>query len=114
VRVPVLFRPYSRTGFKPAFTTVFYDARLIHFSPPNQSDHTRLAVNVSFVPKEAPLVHSFRSGESTIDLLAIDPSFFTHHVIGEVPKGEKFDEVPFRFEILYPEFEGSNGISREP
>ena len=83
---------------------VFYDARLIHFSPRNQTDHTRLAVNVSFVPKEAPLVHSFRSDESTIDLLAIDSSFFTNHVIGEIPKGEKVGEVPFRFEILYPGF----------
>jgi hypothetical protein len=59
-------------------------------------------------------VHGYRTSESTIDLLAIDSSFFTHHVIGEVPKGKKLDEVPFRFEILYPEFEDSNVLSRQP
>lgn len=91
---------------------VFYDARLIHFSPLNQTDHARLAINVSFVPKEAPLVHSFRSSEHTIDLLAIDNSFYTTHVMGEIPEGKKIDEVPFGFEILYPEFEDLKEGSR--
>lgn len=84
---------------------VIYDTRLVHYSPDNLTDRPRLAVNVSLAPAEAPLIHSYRSSLATIDLLEVDPSFFVSHPTGSRPTGKKVGEIPYSFEIRYPELQ---------
>lgn len=86
---------------------VFYDARTVHYSHPNHSAEVRVAFNVSLIPAETKPVHSYRTSNDTIELLEIEESFFTEHKMGASPDGIKIDEVPFLFEILYPEHEAS-------
>ena len=81
---------------------VLYDTRTVHFSPPNESTTTRVAINVTLAPQEAPLLHHYRSDEKTVELIGIDETFFTDHPIDTRPTGEVLATVPYRFEITYP------------
>lgn len=80
---------------------VFYDTRTVHFSPPNRSEETRVAINITVAPTGAKLVHQYRADEENVELIQIDETFFTDHPIGQRPRGAVLDHLPYRFDVLY-------------
>lgn len=57
---------------------LIFDNRLIHASPPNLSNQTRIAVGVGITQKEAQLKHFFQNSQSgKLEEYNVDESFFT-------------------------------------
>lgn len=54
---------------------IIYDHKLIHGSPPNLSDHARLAINLALLPKEVQALHYFYENGS-ITTYQVPDSFF--------------------------------------
>jgi hypothetical protein len=57
---------------------LIFDNRLIHASPPNLSDQTRIAVGVGITQKEAQLKHFYQNSQSgKLEEYDVDESFYT-------------------------------------
>lgn len=52
------------------------DARLLHGSPPNRSEHARAAVAGVMAPRGAELCHAVGVGDETVDILRVDGRFY--------------------------------------
>ena len=74
---------------------IIYDHRLLHFSLSNNSGLIRPAVNLSLVPKHAPLIHyTVPEGESGVHLYEIDHlDFFIHYDNFKIPERGKLIRV---------------------
>ncbi len=68
---------------------LLYDGRLVHGSPPNQSDRVRVAASCICVPCEAPLQHWIRVSPEEIEGFAVSDAFFHDYQLFERPR-----EVP--------------------
>jgi hypothetical protein len=56
---------------------VLYHHGLLHFSPPNKTNHTRPAINLTVVPKEADCIHyCIPEGASEIEMYAVEGTDF--------------------------------------
>ena len=56
---------------------VLYHHGLLHFSPPNKTNHTRPAINLTVVPKEADCIHyCIPEGASEIEMYAVNGTNF--------------------------------------
>ena len=55
---------------------VVLDARVVHGSPPNESDQIRTAVTGVVVPRGEDVVHVRVDGEGSVEILAADASFY--------------------------------------
>lgn len=66
---------------------VFYDHRLLHYSPANKSDQIRPAINVVFTPKEASVFHYIQNDKPTeiTQYEVTDFAFFTEYEHFEQP-----------------------------
>lgn len=63
---------------------VIFDERLIHGSFDNHSLNNRLAVSNVMVPKEAPILHFFKSETGdTIQKMKVEPDFFTRYALND-------------------------------
>lgn len=51
---------------------VFFDHRLVHFSPPNRTQQTRVAVGHVLVSKEAPLRHYYKKNKDSDSIFVQD------------------------------------------
>ena len=62
---------------------IIYDHKLIHGSPPNLSDHARLAINLALLPREVQALHYFyENGEITT--YQVPDSFFNECLTHEL------------------------------
>ncbi len=72
---------------------IIYDNRVLHGTPPNRSDHTRVVAYINAIPVGSQPIHYHRDPEGTVTGYRVDPAFFHTFTIGEVPVGESFDNV---------------------
>jgi hypothetical protein len=74
---------------------VIYNHRLLHFSPPNNSDETRLAVNLSLVPEGARVIHyTVPEGQEKIHKFEVDGfDFFIQYDNFQMPEKGKLVET---------------------
>lgn len=75
---------------------LIYDNRLIHGTPPNTSQHDRLAAGLVMIPNEATPIHVYTPLEKMHDedvaVYEVDENFYFDHDIRERPVGYKFIE----------------------
>jgi len=74
---------------------LIYDHRMIHASPPNTTNQTRIAVATLTVPQDVQLVHFFQNPETNkIEKYQIEDDFFLHYTYGmnKLPENAKFLE----------------------
>ena len=70
-----------------------YDIRLLHGTPANRSDRTRVVASLYAIPEGATPVHYHRRSDGTVAGYRVPPDFCTTHVIGTDPAGERFVEI---------------------
>jgi len=73
---------------------IIYENRLLHGTPPNRSDKTRVVSYLSAMPAGATRVHYFRRDDGTVEGSRVGDDFFVDFNIGERPKGDVFVEIP--------------------
>jgi ectoine hydroxylase-related dioxygenase (phytanoyl-CoA dioxygenase family) len=69
---------------------LLFDSRMIHGSPPNQSDKIRPAIVSGWIPEEAtPIVYMSYDGvpDGQLELFETTPEFYANVIINERPKG---------------------------
>lgn len=82
----ILKEQYSEALYLKAGEAVCWNHKLAHYSPPNLTDIPRVAVTVIVVPKEAELLHFFKSDfDNILQKYKIDKDFFLDYKIGESP-----------------------------
>jgi len=84
---PILRERYTRAVPMQAGQAMFYDGALLHSSRTNESPRRRVAVGAVLVPEEAQIVHCFRHSPTSVEVFAVDESFFWRHVPGTQPEG---------------------------
>lgn len=68
---------------------LFFDQRLWHFSPPNQSKENRIAVGMVQIPEEAKLIHYYnRNGLDEVELFEGDDNMLLDFCFGDEPKNK--------------------------
>ena len=70
-----------------------HDHRTLHCSPPNQTQHRRLATAIAMVPSEAQAIHYFRNPENgRVEVYEVDSEFFMKYTYGlnRIPVGTRF------------------------
>ena len=82
---------------------LFYDHRMVHYSPPNMSEGTRVAVLLGIVPAEAPLRHYYRTPAGEVEVFAIPDDYFAHCVYRERPDAPMLGTVPYECRCTYPD-----------
>lgn len=71
---------------------VVWEHHLLHYSPPNLSEDTRIAVTAIIVPKDIPVYHYFKNEEKKLlEQFEIEPDFYFNYKIGKRP--EKFAKL---------------------
>lgn len=73
---------------------LIYDIRLLHGTPPNRSDETRIVTSLYAIPAGQPPIHYYRAPDGTVSGYEVARNFCTVFGIGEVPEGEVFVEIP--------------------
>jgi len=73
---------------------MIYDIRLLHGTPPNLSEHTRVVTSLYAVPQGIPSVHYHRDEDGTVRGYTVPRNFCATFMIGDVPQGELFTEIP--------------------
>lgn len=66
---------------------LIYDGRLLHGSPPNQTNTRRVSVGVVMIPDEAPILHAFRISPTEVEQFEVNGEFFHRHIPGTRPVG---------------------------
>jgi hypothetical protein len=84
---PILRERYTRAVPMQAGQAIFYDGALLHSSRVNESPRRRVAVGAVLVPEGAQIVHCFRRSPTSVEVFAVDESFFWRHVPGTAPEG---------------------------
>jgi hypothetical protein len=74
---------------------VIYNHRLLHFSPPNNTGETRLAVNLSLVPEGVQVIHyTVPEGQEKIHKFEVDGfDFFIQYDNFQMPEKGKLVET---------------------
>jgi len=72
---------------------MIYDIRVLHGTPPNLSDRTRVVSSLYATPVGAPSVHYYRSPEGVVEGYRVPSNFCTTFRIGDVPNGERFVSI---------------------
>lgn len=62
------------------------DNRMVHFSPPNRSDATRVVAACVVAPRQAPIVHHWVDDEEQLFRLELERDFFLSYDIGSDPR----------------------------
>jgi len=63
-----------------------YDSALLHFSEPNITSLSRLAIAIVLIPKDAQPIHCFTHNGKTF-VYDVNHEFFLTHQLGEIPCG---------------------------
>ena len=83
-------KKYGRLLPMKAGDAIFYNHRLLHYSPPNKTRAARPAVNLSVAPAVAPILHyCLPEGAVEIEMYKVsEPSFFIRYNNFQRPQGE--------------------------
>lgn len=73
---------------------MIYDIRLLHGTPPNLSERTRVVTSLYAVPQGVPSVHYHRDDAGTVRGYEVPRNFCGTFMIGDVPDGTLFTEIP--------------------
>jgi hypothetical protein len=72
---------------------IIYDHRLMHRTPPNNSDEKRIAVSLNIIPEEAKAIHYYQhENDNRVELLEIEPDFFVKYTYNPMVKNNKLPE----------------------
>jgi hypothetical protein len=74
---------------------ILMDSRLLHGSPPNDSDEPRSAISGVFVPRTAPLCHAVGVDDDHVEVLRVDDQFFCDNSSGSLR-----EHVPAGLEVV--------------
>jgi len=89
---------------------LIYNHRTLHYSPPNNSQKIRPAINISLVPQNEPVIHyTIPEGENKIlKFIVDDETFFLYYNNFQMPfKGKKVSNlvsIPELINLRVPEF----------
>ena len=64
---------------------IIMDNRVVHFSPPNDSDETRVAAACVVGPAEGELHRYWVDPDQNLVRFTLDPEFFLSYIIGQPP-----------------------------
>ncbi|MCU1368923.1 MAG: Protein involved in biosynthesis of mitomycin antibiotics/polyketide fumonisin [Ilumatobacteraceae bacterium] len=70
-----------------------YDIRVLHGTPANVSDQTRVVTSLYAIPENTAPIHYYRSPEGVVEGYEVANNFCTVFNIGDVPSGSKFTEI---------------------
>jgi len=85
---------------------IIYDNRVLHGTPPNRSDDTRVVAYINAIPVDASPRHFYRDPAGDVVEYEVDSSFFHTFTIGDRPEGAvlarypAYDIAPLSFEEL--------------
>lgn len=80
---------------------VVWEHHLLHYSPPNLSENSRIAVTAIIVPNDIPVYHYVKNEEKNLlEQFEIEPDFYVNYKIGSRP--EKFAKIKQQKEISIP------------
>jgi hypothetical protein len=71
-----------------------YDIRVLHGTPANRSDRTRVVSSLYAIPEGADPVHYHRAEDGKVTGYRVAADFCTTFAVGDVPRGEPFVEIP--------------------
>ena len=82
---------------------IFFDHRLLHYSPANQSAATRISVGLVVIPEETTFIHYHRENENDdfVSKYITDDNFLLEMALGQLDNGNYFREKKFEY---WPEF----------
>lgn len=72
---------------------LIYDLRLQHFSLPNYTDETRVAINIVIVPKEAQIHHFIRKEDKIYCYGNLDSDFYLDYNAHQIPERYQPSEI---------------------
>lgn len=83
---------------------IIYENRLLHGTPVNRSQSTRVCAYLSAMPRGASRVHYHLRGDGTVEGWNVAKDFFVTFNIGDRPEGDVFIEIPhYSIDPLTPE-----------
>lgn len=68
---------------------VLFDGRLVHSSPPNQSNARRVCVQAITIPATSTLHHCWRVSPTQVEMYQVTDDFFFDYVLHQPPRGGK-------------------------
>jgi len=100
---PAVYDKYIEKISVKAGTAICFDHRLLHCSPPNLSDKTRVAISVGMIPSEAQPIHYHKYPNNEVKMFAVDDDFFIQPYDGKAPDMPILSSFPYEFKGTYPE-----------
>lgn len=73
---------------------IIYDNRVLHGTPPNQSQDTRVVAYINAIPEDAQPIHYYRDTDGTVTGFEVEPEFFHTFTLGDHPVGRAFVTIP--------------------
>jgi ectoine hydroxylase-related dioxygenase (phytanoyl-CoA dioxygenase family) len=93
--------PYVQVIDMKAGEALVFDNRLIHASPPNTSDQTRIGVGIGITQSDAQLLHYYEVPNShSINVYKVEESFFETYNNAKLAELYVKGEVPQELELL--------------
>lgn len=68
-----------------------YDIRVLHGTPPNRSDQTRVVTSLYAIPDDTTPIHYHRTGDGDVTGYHVSDDFCATFNIGDTPNGEPFE-----------------------
>ena len=72
---------------------IVYNLKLQHYSRPNTSNDTRIAINITIIPQDAEVIHYFQSNQVINKYRHLDETFFFNYHNHHIPEGRMPDEI---------------------
>lgn len=78
---------YGKALYLKAGEAVIWQHQLLHYSPPNLSEKSRIAATAIIVPKDEKIIHYYKSeNDNKVEVYDIDDDFFFYYKIGSRPE----------------------------
>src|SRR5690606_38611925 len=90
---------YGKALYLKAGEAVVWQHQVLHYSPPNLSNTSRIAATAIIVPRDEKIIHYFKPEEDDkVEVYEIEDDFFFHYNIGSRPqtKAHLIDKINFR------------------
>ena len=70
-----------------------YDIKVLHGTPPNRSDRTRVVASLYAVPEGSASIHYYRGPDGDVTGYEVPSNFCRRFTIGDVPEGDPFVQI---------------------
>lgn len=93
--IPFLEKNYNKYFLKKKGDALIFDTRMIHYSPPNTSNHVRVAISMVIVPKNTHLIHYYKTEKASpfIHKIQVDYTYFYKYHLSDIPDSFKIIET---------------------